>query len=215
MKRTAALLLILILAVLLCAPALAAQYKDANWLFADWELNGYPDDVGGVYSYDGDATHLCVLLMDRTQEREEEIRASLEDSETLRFGDATHSYADVLKTRDEIEAAYAGNGHSGVVGIGVTVNEAKTDFVVSVDVTADRYDETAARLSEEYGEMVEVICSETAEPAANTSGGDEQSQDGSGTNRDMIIYMVVYLGLFLIVCVFLFMRRKKRAEERK
>lgn len=215
MKRTAALLLILILAVLLCAPALAAQYKDANWLFADWELNGYPDDVGGVYSYDGDATHLCVLLMDRTQEREEEIRASLEDSETLRFGDATHSYADVLKTRDEIEAAYAGNGHSGVVGIGVTVNEAKTDFVVSVDVTADRYDETAARLSEEYGEMVEVICSETAEPVANTSGGDEQSQDGSGTNRDMIIYMVVYLGLFLIVCVFLFMRRKKRAEERK
>lgn len=215
MKRTAALLLILILAVLLCAPALAAQYKDANWLFADWELNGYPDDVGGVYSYDGDATHLCVLLMDRTQEREEEIRASLEDSETLRFGDATHSYADVLKTRDEIEAAYAGNGHSGVVGIGVTVNEAKTDFVVSVDVTADRYDETAARLSEEYGEIIEVICSETAEPAANTSGGDEQSQDGSGTNRDMIIYMVVYLGLFLIVCVFLFMRRKKRAEERK
>ena len=215
MKRTAALLLILILAVLLCAPALAAQYKDANWLFADWELNGYPDDVGGVYSYDGDATHLCVLLMDRTQEREEEIRASLEDSETLRFGDATHSYADVLKTRDEIEAAYAGNGHSGVVGIGVTVNEAKTDFVVSVDVTADRYDETAARLSEEYGEMIEVICSETAEPAANTSGGDEQSQKESGTNRDMIIYMVVYLGLFLIVCVFLFMRRKKRAEERK
>ena len=59
------------------APALAAQYQDANWLYADWELNGYPDDVGGVYSYDGDATHLCVLLVGRTPEREAEIKASL------------------------------------------------------------------------------------------------------------------------------------------
>ncbi|MBO4832369.1 MAG: hypothetical protein J5569_07920 [Oscillospiraceae bacterium] len=215
MKRSAALLLILILAASLCAPALAAQYQDANWMYADWELNGYPDDVGGVYSYDGDATHLCVLLVDRTPEREEEIRTSLEDSETLRFGDATHSYADVLAVRDEIEASYAGSEQFGVVGIGVTVNDAKSDFVVSVDVTADRYEETSALLSEKYGDAVKVICSETAEQLADVSTGEDQAQTGSKDNKGTIIYMVVYLGLFLAVCVFLFLRRKKRSEERK
>lgn len=213
MRRTVILLLVLMLAVSLCAPALAAQYQDANWLFADWELNGYPGDVGGVYSYDGDATHLCILLLDRTPEREEEIRALLEDAETLKFGDATRSYAEVLAVRDMIEAEYLDD--EGVVGIGVTVNDAKTDFVVSVDVTADRYEDINAAISGKYGDTVEVVCSEAATPETDANENAGQAEADSKARRDYIIYMVIYLVLFVLFCVFLFIRRKRRAEERK
>ena len=213
MRRTVILLLVLMLAVSLCAPALAAQYQDANWLFADWELNGYPGDVGGVYSYDGDATHLCILLLDRTPEREEEIRALLEDAETLKFGDATRSYAEVLAVRDMVEAEYLDD--EGVAGIGVTVNNAKTDFVVSVDVTADRYEDINAAISGKYGDTVEVVCSEAATPETDANENAGQAEADSKARRDYIIYMVIYLVLFVLFCVFLFLRRKKRAEERK
>ena len=213
MRRTVILLLVLMLAVSLCAPALAAQYQDANWLFADWELNGYPGDVGGVYSYDGDATHLCILLLDRTPEREEEIRALLEDAETLKFGDATRSYAEVLAVRDMVEAEYLED--EGVAGIGVTVNDAKTDFVVSVDVTADRYEDINAAISGKYGATVEVVCSEAATPETDANENAGQAEADSKARRDYIIYMVIYLVLFVLFCVFLFLRRKKRAEERK
>ena len=213
MRRTVILLLVLMLAVSLCAPALAAQYQDANWLFADWELNGYPGDVGGVYSYDGDATHLCILLVDRTPEREEEIRALLEDAETLKFGDATRSYAEVLAVRDMVEAEYLDD--EGVAGIGVTVNDAKTDFVVSVDVTADRYEDINAAISGKYGDTVEVVCSEAATPETDANENAGQAEADSKARRDYIIYMVIYLVLFVLFCVFLFLRRKKRAEERK
>ena len=213
MRRTVILLLVLMLAVSLCAPALAAQYQDANWLFADWELNGYPGDVGGVYSYDGDATHLCILLLDRTPEREEEIRALLEDAETLKFGDATRSYAEVLAVRDMVEAEYLDD--EGVAGIGVTVNDAKTDFVVSVDVTADRYEDINAAISGKYGATVEVVCSEAATPETDANENAGQAEADSKARRDYIIYMVIYLVLFVLFCVFLFLRRKKRAEERK
>ena len=213
MRRTVILLLVLMLAVSLCAPALAAQYQDANWLFADWELNGYPGDVGGVYSYDGDATHLCILLLDRTPEREEEIRALLEDAETLKFGDATRSYAEVLAVRDMVEAEYLDD--EGVAGIGVTVNDAKTDFVVSVDVTADRYEDINAAISGKYGDTVEVVCSEAATPETDANENAGQAEADSKARRDYIIYMVIYLVLFVLFCVFLFLRRKKRAEERK
>ena len=215
MKKTAALLLVLILAVSLCATASAAQYKDANWLFADWEMNGYPDDVGGVYSYDGDATHLCVLLVGRTPEREEEIRASLEDSETLRFGDATHPYADVLALRDEIETEYMGDERYGLTGIGVRANDAKTDFVVSVYTDADRFEETAELLGGKYGDMVEVVNSEAAEPAENADGGEDQTPSESQTRKATVTYMVIYVALVLLMCLLLFLRRKRRAEERK
>jgi len=216
MKKTAALLLVILLAVSLCAPALAAQYQDANWLYADWELNGYPDDVGGVYSYDGDATHLCVLLVGRTPEREAEIRASLEDSETLRFGDATRPYSEVLAARGEIESAYMNDEQYGIASMGVTVNGAKTDFVVSVDVTADRYDETARILKEKYGDTVEVICSEapTADNAADGTADGETAEKPARTPRETITYMVLYIGLVL-VSILLYARRKKRAKERK
>ena len=213
MRRTVILLLVLMLAVSLCTPARAAQYQDANWLFADWELNGYPGDIGGVYSYDGDATHLCILLVDRTPEREEEIRALLEDAETLKFGDATRSYAEVLAVRDIVEDEYKDD--EGVVGIGVTVNDAKTDFVVSVDATADRYEDIKAAISGKYGDTVEVICSEAATPEADANADAGQAEADSKARRDYIIYMVIYLVLFVLFCVFLFIRRKRRAEERK
>ena len=217
MKKTAALLLVILLAVSLCAPALAAQYQDANWLYADWELNGYPDDVGGVYSYDGDATHLCVLLVGRTPEREAEIRASLEDSETLRFGDATRPYSEVLAARGEIESAYMNDEQYGITSMGVTVNSAKTDFVVSVDVTAERYDETARLLKEKYGDTVEVICSEapTADNAADGTADGETAEKPARTPRETVTYMVLYIGLVLVMSILLSARRQKRAKERK
>ena len=215
MKRIVTVLLVLILAVSLFVTAYAAQFQDANWLYADWEMNGYPDDIGGVYSYDGDATHLCVLIVGRTPEREEEIRASLEDSETLQFGDATHPYTDVIALRDEIEASCFSDERYGMTGLGVTVNEAKTDFVVSAYVTADRYEEAAVLLGEKYGDMVEVVNSEAAEPVENANGNDNQTPSESQTRKATVTYMVIYIALVLLMCVLLFLRRKRRAEERK
>ena len=215
MKRTATLLLILLLAFSLCVTVFAAQYQDANWMFADWEMNGYPDDVGGVYSYDGDATHLCVLLVGRTPEREEEIRASLEDSETLRFGDATHSYADVLALKDEIETEYMNNEEYGLTGLGVRTNEEKTDFIVSVYTNTDRFEKTAAILDGKYGDLVEVVNSEAAETAENANGGEDQAPSESQTRKATVTYMVIYIALVLLMCVLLFLRRKRRAEERR
>ena len=78
MKRLFSMISLLLCALLLAFPAsAAAQYANAAELYADWEQNGYPDDVCSVYSTDGEGS-MCILLLEDTPEREAELLERLQ-----------------------------------------------------------------------------------------------------------------------------------------
>ena len=79
MKKLICILLILCLAFALSANVLAAEFANAYTLLQDWEENGYPDDVGSIYSTDGTPYNFTVQLVgDDIEARADEIRASYE-----------------------------------------------------------------------------------------------------------------------------------------
>ena len=147
-----------------------------------------------------------------------EIRALLDNSETLRFGAATRSFDEVRAAYEEISANYAQDERYGIVGAGLTVNDNKTDFVVKVDVNGDSYEETAALLSDKYGDLVEVTNGDAATANENTADGSadgDTAEKPARTPRETLTYMILYIGLVLVMSILLSARRQKRAKERK
>ena len=63
MKKCFCILLAVCLAFALGSNVLAAQFANAYTLLQDWETNGYPDDVGSIYSTDGTPYNLTVQLV--------------------------------------------------------------------------------------------------------------------------------------------------------
>jgi len=216
MKKLAAILLVIILVMSMIPAALAAQYEDANWLYADWELNGYPDDVGGVYSYDGDPTHLCILLVGDDGTREEEIRSSLNNSEHVRFSSAERPFKEFIALRDEVSAAYQNESH-GVTVCKIVWNEKAGTFSVSVEINEEKLAETAKLLGEKYGDA--VIVSGLENDDAETEGDAAPDEDGAEpkepTRRDMVIQMVSYIAAMAATVAYVIWRRKKREKDRK
>ena len=178
MKRLFCILLILCLACSLSAAAQAAQFANAYTLLQDWETNGYPDDVGSIYSTDGTPYNLTVQLVgDDFEARAEEIRAMLDDPSTISFEKGTYTDKQLHEISSEIADAYVKEG-TGVqsVGVGWGTNggfgASGKEMRVVVRADEAKAIALAQELGQKYGEAVivevargDLAPTEEAEPA--------------------------------------------------
>lgn len=197
-------ILVCLTAMLALPAAAAAPYANAQALFEAWEREGYPDDVAGVYSVDG-GTYLCILLVEDTPEREAEILALLED-DTVAFGQGTYSENEMRAVQAEIVERYMGGGSPVVsCGVGWTseggFGESGEESRVVVDVLADEAEAYAARLWEEYGDIVVV----------QSSGGVAVDTTAAKQARPPWALLAVSLAAVLAVAAFLTWLRPGRA----
>lgn len=92
---------------------------DLMGLLNDWEANGYPDDVGGVY-YDEATGNMVIMLVNASETRKQEL-LSMErylDSAHISFGESRYSYNEMLAVQKKIEAEMGG-GNQKIYSIGV------------------------------------------------------------------------------------------------
>lgn len=154
-----------ILLVLLLPMSVFSQDLDGREviqeLFNDWEINGYPDNIGHV-AYDNDAGKHVIGIVDINEEAENEIKAKLSNTDNIVFENASYSYNDLLRIQNEISSD--SQGVKGIYSMGLgwtTIDDQVRGFgdsghefrvVVSLDETI--YDEYTAKFQSEYGDMV-------------------------------------------------------------
>lgn len=136
---------------------------DQPELLNDWETNGYPDDVGGVY-YDDATGNLVIMLVNADEARVQELR-SMAQGARIGFGMSRYSYNELLAVQKKI-AAEADGGKQKIYGVGVgwTVldgevtgfGESGKEFRVVVTVDESVLDEYVNAYESLYGDMVRV-----------------------------------------------------------
>ena len=177
MKKLVCIFLILCLAFALSANVLAAEFANMYTLLQEWETNGYPDDVGSIYSTDGSPYNFTVQLVgDDIEARADEIRAMLDDPSTVTFEKGTYTDKQLHEISSEIADAYMTDG-SGVQSVGVgwgsnggfgaSGKEMRVVVLADEDRAIDLYQE----LGSKYGEAVIVEAAQgkleyTEEPSA-------------------------------------------------
>jgi len=67
-------------------------------LYEIWESEGYPDDIGGLYSVDGSTENVAILIVDPSQERIEELRKNIGDDVPLITCKYSHNELTQIKT---------------------------------------------------------------------------------------------------------------------
>ena len=185
MKKLICILLIACLAFALNVNVLAAEFANMYTLLQEWETNGYPDDVGSIYSTDGSPYNFTVQLVgDDIEARADEIRAMLDDPSTVTFEKGTYTDKQLHEISSEIANTYMTDG-SGVQSVGVgwgsnggfgaSGKEMRVVVVADEDRAIDLYQE----LGSKYGEAVIVEASKgelkpTEEPSAEQEAADEQ-----------------------------------------
>lgn len=171
MRRIIAVLFALCLCLSLVTGVMAAPYADISALFQHWEEFGYPEDVAGVYSTDGSAENLTVMLIgDNDGSREAEIRAMMNDDSGATFEAGSYSQERLQSIHDEITEFYMYEG-SGIYGCGIGwgmdggFGASGSEFRVIVTAEEDRVEEYRSMFSRIYGDAVVV---EAGEPPVFT-----------------------------------------------
>ena len=237
MKKLICILLILCLAFALGANVLAAQFANAYTLLQDWETNGYPDDVGSIYSTDGTPYNLTVQLVgDDFEARAEEIRAMLDDPSTISFEKGTYTDKQLHEISAEISEAYMTAG-SGVQSVGVGwgsnggFGASGKEMRVVVRADEDRAIDLAQELGNKYGEAVIVEASQgeleptedaPAEPEtpelispapaeeAPASDTQEPAKISEKTESRILEITFIVMGALAAVLIILARRRKRK-----
>ncbi|MBE6932990.1 MAG: LPXTG cell wall anchor domain-containing protein [Ruminococcaceae bacterium] len=162
MRRIFAILFALCLCLSLTAGVMAAPYADISALFQYWEEFGYPADVAGVYSTDGSAENLTVMLIgDNDGSREAEIRAMLNDDSGLTVEAGSYSQERLQSINQEISEFYMFEG-SGIYGCGIGWGQdggfgaSGSEFRVVVTAEEDRVEEYRSMFSRIYDDAVVV-----------------------------------------------------------
>lgn len=156
------------------------RYSNIVELYQYWEVAGYPDDVGGVFSTDGDMDNLTVLLTGDDEAASAQIRAMLSDDSGVTFGTAVYSHNELMAVNNEIVSNYMGSDDK-IYGVGVGWTSAggvakgfgesgyESRVVVSVDASVlEKYEGIFREL---YGDMVFVEASD----ALSFTGGTNAS----------------------------------------
>jgi len=160
------------------------EVRELVILFGQWEREGYPDDIGGVY-YDNQADSYGVLVVDPSPQRVAELRELLGDDVIItpcRF-----SYNELLMVNDEIVEMMGSNQNSGIsaVGLGWTstggrvhgFGESGKEFRVIVYVDESVFDHYSAGFMSRYGERVIVEAGVIAIVEDSVDGMDMEGRD--------------------------------------
>lgn len=184
MKRLIAILMIL--ACVLSAPVAAyaaneeGEYSDIEELYQYWEMNGYPDYAGGVFSDSDSIGHLTVLLVNDDGTIADQIRDSLVDDSGVSFGKAEFSYNALKEASEDISANYMGSdekiysvgvGWTSADGVVTGFGESGKEFRVVVTVDESVLTEYEDKFHELYGDMVVVEAGGPFMPVEDASAG--------------------------------------------
>ena len=179
MKKLICIALTLVLLLCLSSAVLAEgaeKFADMFALLEYWGENGYPDDVGSIYSTDGTYGSFTVqLVTDDLEARAAEIRAMLEDSSTVTFEKGTFTDKQLHEISQEIRDEYMVEG-SGITsvsagwGSGGGFGPSGQEMRVVVTAEEDKLIELAQTLGQRYGDAVIV------QPAKNTETAEEEPE---------------------------------------
>ncbi len=185
------------------SPLSDGKFAKITDLYQHWEMNGYPDYVGFVFSTDGTGSNLTVLLVGDVDVAEKQIRGMLLSDAGLSFGRAEYSYNELIAVADEIaDDNLAAGGKFYHVGIGWTeVNGEVSGFgpsgkepriIVGVDESVAA--EQTEKLKQTYGDMVVIEVSD--EPVLDV----DRVPDESGLPWLLIPALAIVIGglLFLL-----------------
>lgn len=145
------------------------NYIEATWLtdvyvaFAEWEKFGYPDDIGGVYSTDGE-NGVAFLVVNPSQQRIKELHDLY--SNNLVITPCIYSYNELRQVQHEITELMISNSNSGIYGCGIGWNsrgglvqgfgESGKEFRVTITVDEGVFDHYNAGFISRYGDRVYV-----------------------------------------------------------
>ncbi|NLA86315.1 MAG: hypothetical protein GX847_03320 [Clostridiales bacterium] len=183
-------------------------------ILADWETNGYPDDIGGVF-YDQETGKMTIFLVRSGIERENELRAVIPG---IAFLPSAYSYNELLAVQEaitkEMMSQSAGETVIYSTGIGFTSIDGKVtgfgesgkEFRVVVSVDQSVYAETSNRLHQLYGDMVYVESGTAIVPAVdeliNTSAP-------SGIKLPFLFALIALFLLAALVAASMLLRRRR------
>jgi len=141
------------------------QPEVSAWLsmLNQWEMDGYPDDIGGVY-YDSATNANGILVVNPTPQRLAELRELFGDSVTITPG--KYSYNELLLVQNEISEMMFANQDGGIYssGMGWTridgivqgFGESGKEFRVVVSVDESVFEHYNTGFLSRYGERVYV-----------------------------------------------------------
>ncbi|MCL2153853.1 MAG: hypothetical protein FWH57_13065 [Oscillospiraceae bacterium] len=171
----------------------------ADALFARWEKNGYPDDVGGVY-YDSDYGMLGFLLVNPTQERMDELRGMFSDE--VIFTPSAFSYNELRLAQKEIDSIMGAGSGIYSTGVGWTSTDSRVhgfgdsgkEFRLVVGVDESVFNHYSAGFAQLYGDRVIVEASGPAQDGAMTAsrygGMNEDGADAGASGKTIPIVPV-------------------------
>lgn len=135
------------------------KYATIGDLYQAWGgYEGYPDYVCGMWSTDGGMTSMTVAVTDDEagESGRQEILSLLADPNTVTFTTQKYSYRELQKVMDAITAQM--DGDSPIVACGVY--EMENAVHVTVNKNHQAAEETIARLTAQYGDLVVVEAGE-------------------------------------------------------
>lgn len=182
-----------------------AEQKTFDDLFEEWEMNGYPANVGHVYEEKGE---IVIGLVNPTEADKKAIRSQISDSEKVKFETATYSYNELLSISDDIwdemdaqktEEIYmtAIGWEEDKNGKPIKSTDGSKEFRVFVGVADDVLEKYEKKYAELYGEKVIV---EVGEP-----GEEEIATDDD--NNNLMVYLFLFI-IFLVGLFFIYRERK-------
>ena len=208
------LLTALLLTAALAGAASAAEFSNVMDLYSDWEANGYPDYVAGVYSTAG-GWEMTVLLVEGFDDKADEVLSMVDSTNGLTIATgAKYSHNALMAAYEEITETYMVNGSGDVVscalgwhtvdGVATGFGESGKESRVIVGVKAGKAQEYAELFAKQYGGMVVV----------ETSDGivlDDATEESGAAGQSGIWIAVTALAACLLGSGFLFARRRALA----
>ena len=166
MKKSFVFLLVFLLMAALSVPAFATENEIVSWDDFYPQSERYPDAVGGMYydsNIDGSNTGNCLLVVDPTPERVEELRAQYGGHMTIT--PCKYSYTELMRVHYEIYTRMldqnnkiysAGVGWHSSDGVVTGFGESGKEFRLVVGVDESEFGRYSAEFAERYGDMVFV-----------------------------------------------------------
>ena len=155
----------------------------ATEMYATWQENGWPDDIGGFYVSED---RFVISLVDMNKERINELKSGLLNPDEVTFVECDFSYNQLSDVFEHLEKQVWADENVRTLGIDLEGN------CVKLGVDSDVVDEYRNVYNKIYGDM--VIVHEQSPIVAVES---------SNHNR-IVICVVIALLVFIVASLFIF-----------
>lgn len=158
----------------------------ASELYAVWQKNGWPEDVGGFYI---DSDKYVISIVDMNDARVNEIKSNISNPDNVDFVKCKYSYNELETVFAQLDKQVWATGKVRTLGIDLKENH------IRIGVSPDAVDEFRQIYSKLYGVKVSVYAQEPIVAVNN--------------DNLIIIGICVTVVLSLVVIAILFVMLKK------